>query len=1150
MQQSILWHNPEIRMIMKKHTKLLWLLLPCAVIPFQGAFAQDAEDEQDVFDLSPFVVTGDDDIGYQATNTLAGSRLKTSLRDIGTSISIVNEELLQDTAAKNLEDVLILTPNSEVAGLGGNFSATQYAGSGNVIPEGSRDNPSGGFTRVRGLAAADLTRNLFLTDVPFDSFNTDRIDVQRGPNSALFGLGNPGGIVNATTVRADFLKEHGRVKLETDQYGTQRGSFRYNAIPLEDRLAVFVAGLYDDTEFEQKQAYVKDKRLYLSSLLKVTDNIRVHASVEWGENRSTRPDFIPPNDGITPWILAGKPTVANPEEGAALFRGTGAFFPPTASNSTNSRLLSVSGGTSGFMYFYHDVNSPDPSFLGTPFVRTGRGTPGNVEYMILGIRPMIRTMKLTGGYFPGDTVNPSVPADEAGFWSAGNVDYQILDRSIYDYRKNLFSSASSQGSNHRVMEGSIEGAWLDGKIGFELAGYKQDFSSFGNNSLQGSDQRTIYIDINESLMAQDGSGNWLPNPNFGQPIMSGNYGGNDLFTDRQTLRATVFGEVAADDFLDEDSLISRILGRFRGTGVYTDREIESGQAYDGEGGVNPQQVADALGTGSLFDWNHRGDFRKGQEFTLPHNRGGNFLSITSINDLQGANIGAPPFGRQRDRPVSPATFVGWDSQNSRFKSFETEVYRLRDNDNYWTTFFADKSKTEIESKILLGQWYLWDDSIVLTGSWRNDKASSGSVSAPNITAIDPADGVEKPLNRPRNTRDPAYLAGPKNLSEIADADSKSWSIVVHTPEFIEKHLPYGTQLSVFRSKSDNFQPSSSNVNIFNEPTPPEGGETLEEGFMITTLDGKLSARFNWFETSAVNDRVENSSVNSYAGILVDLVEGTRFQANIDQGFTVADAQAVLPPQGVLDVSGFQPNWAAGTAVEARSSNDTATQDYTAEGMEIEIAYNPTPRWTLLLTVARQETVTSNVYPTVNKFVDDFILPVWVNSNFAQNYILDETTGQTLAERAQNSIVNPAKQAASLAGIPSYEQREWRFNLNTSYNFGRDSDLIPDWLGDFTVGGGIRWQDEMGIGFGVYTDEFGDKAFNPNDAYFAPSQTFVDVFFRSEYQLSERSDLILQLNIKDLTDHDGLYPFLAQPDGSKLYRILEGRLITASATFTF
>ncbi len=1114
--------------------------------------AQNTEDGE-VYELSPFSVDETTDIGYLATSTLAGSRLKTSLRDLGTSISIVNAEFLRDTGATDLEDVLVLTPNSEVAGLGGNFTASQYAGSGNIIPEGSRDNPSGGFTRVRGLAAADLTRNLFLTDTPFDSYNTDRIDIQRGPNSALFGLGNPGGIVNATTVRANLYGNAGRVKLEADQYGTMRGSFRYNLVAIEDRLAIHVAGLHEATEYEQRQAYQDDERIYVSGLLKINENIRINASIESGRIRSTRPDFFPPNDGITPWLNIGSPVVANPTEGAALFRGTGDFFPPEANNSTNSRVIGINGASSGYVYHYHDINNPDPTFIGTHFVRTGRGTPDNLEFINVRPRGMIRTMKLTGGYFPGDTTQ-SVPLNEVGFWSAGNIDYQILDRSIFDYRKNLFSATSSQGADFDVIEASIEGNWLEGRVGFEVAGYDQNFSSWGNNMLQGIENRLIFIDMNQSLMAQDASGNWLPNPNYGQPTMGGQYGGNDLFTNRETFRATAYAEIAANDFMDEDSWVTRLLGRLRLTGNYTDRTIESGQAYDGEGGVNPLMVADALNGGDASQgiWNYRADFRKGMSYTLPHNAsstGANFLGITSLSDLQGINIGTVPFAGQRDRPVSPASITGWDRINSGFTTFDAEVYRLRENDNYWTTFFTDKSKTKVESKILLGQWWLWDDTIALLGSWRNDKAKSASVSAPNIVIPTPSGGTST-LNRPRNTLDPDFLAGPKNLSSIADEDSTSYSVVVHTPDFIREMLPGGTEISLFRSESDNFQPSSSNVNIFNERTPPEGGETIEEGFMLSALDGKLNARVNWFETSAVNSRAENSSVNSYAGILVDLVEGTVFPENVANGWTVADAQAVLPPQGVIDVSGFQPNWANGTAVEARSSNDTATQDFTAEGMEIEISYNPTPEWTLLLTIAQQETVTSNVYATVNQFVDDFVEPVWVNSSFAQGFILNEETGQTLAERAQTSIVDPARKAASLAGIPAYEQREWGINFNTSYNVGRMDGLILDWLGDFTIGGGMRYQDKMGIGFGLHTNEFGEIAFNRDDAYYAPSQTFYDLFFRSVYQLSDKYDLTVQLNIRDLTDHDGLYPFYAQPDGSKLYRIQEGRLATLSGTIEF
>ncbi|HKJ90074.1 MAG TPA: hypothetical protein VJ960_03005, partial [Oceanipulchritudo sp.] len=60
---------------------------------------------------------------------------------------------------------------------------------------------------------------------------------------------------------------------------------------------------------------------------------------------------------------------------------------------------------------------------------------------------------------------------------------------------------------------------------------------------------------------------------------------------------------------------------------------------------------------------------------------------------------------------------------------------------------------------------------------------------------------------------------------------------------------------------------------------------------------------------------------------------------------------------------------------------------------------------------------------------------------------------------------------------------------------------------------------------------------------------VDLFFRSTYDVGE-NQLTVQLNIKDLTDHDDLVPFYANPDGSRLYRFLEGRLITGSVTYSF
>ena len=115
------------------------------------------------------------------------------------------------------------------------------------IPETETDRPQGGNSRIRGLSAADLTRNYFVTDVPFDTYNTNRLEVQRGANSALFGIGSPGGIVNTSTIRANLYDNFGRLRIETDEHGTFRSSLRYNRVLVEDKLAIHIAGLSSKT---------------------------------------------------------------------------------------------------------------------------------------------------------------------------------------------------------------------------------------------------------------------------------------------------------------------------------------------------------------------------------------------------------------------------------------------------------------------------------------------------------------------------------------------------------------------------------------------------------------------------------------------------------------------------------------------------------------------------------------------------------------------------------------------------------------------------------------------------------------------------------------------------------------------------------------
>ena len=179
---------------------LLWsrvYLLGLITVALPLAIQAQEEDEEDVFELSPFSIEASEDDGYMAQTTLAGSRVRTSVRDIGASISIVTQEYMEDTGATDGESLLANIGNVEVGGSLGNF-ANSDRGTGT---QETRENPQRG-QRIRGLVSAITTRDYFQTDIPFDSYNTTRITVNRGPNSILFGLGSPGGVINNTTAKA------------------------------------------------------------------------------------------------------------------------------------------------------------------------------------------------------------------------------------------------------------------------------------------------------------------------------------------------------------------------------------------------------------------------------------------------------------------------------------------------------------------------------------------------------------------------------------------------------------------------------------------------------------------------------------------------------------------------------------------------------------------------------------------------------------------------------------------------------------------------------------------------------------------------------------------------------------------------------------
>lgn len=188
----------------------------------------ESSEDSEMIVLSPFMVSTEKDVGYQAMSTLAGSRLNTELFDTPAAISVMNKQFLDDIGAVNINDALEYSLN------GGSETATDFTG--NTITSNDV------FGQMRGFAGIRQARNFFTTpSVALDTFNIERLDFARGPNAILFGIGGPGGLINTTPKQAHIgrkLADELRVSAGSD--GEYRGEIDVNRTLVEQTLAARV----------------------------------------------------------------------------------------------------------------------------------------------------------------------------------------------------------------------------------------------------------------------------------------------------------------------------------------------------------------------------------------------------------------------------------------------------------------------------------------------------------------------------------------------------------------------------------------------------------------------------------------------------------------------------------------------------------------------------------------------------------------------------------------------------------------------------------------------------------------------------------------------------------------------------------------------
>jgi hypothetical protein len=855
--------------------------LLAALIAAGPAVAQRAatalDRDEDVLVLSPFEVLADAETdGYAAATTLAGNRLNTQIRDLGTSLSVYTPQFLRDIGAIDNQSLLRYTLGTEIGGIQGNYSGAGGGTSPNA--DAAYLNPQS-TNRVRGLVSADNTRDLYLSSIPWDGYNIDAVDLQRGPNAILFGQGSPGGVINTRTKQATFTNTN-EVTLRLDQYGSFRGTLDINRVLLPEELSLRLAAVGSYAKFKQKPAFEDFNRQWLAARYEPRFLKRGHArtiikaDVEFGTSNSNRPRNLPPGDRITPWFTELNKQLYNVawmNDSRIEIPGRGAASQNDSNNQPNPHFqqwVNTNFGNNYFggsqFFFLPGQEAPALAMALNPVAYLGVGPTGERDGSIGGLAPS--QPRGIRGY------RDWAIATNQPFASLAR-DKSITDRSIFDfYNRLLDGDIKREWSDFKTYDLSLSQTFFNDMMGFDVGYHKESYTGGSYSPLVGGNGY-LFVDFNERWA--DGTNTpagWYTdgtvNPGAGRPFVQLGNGAGETTTDRNSLRGTAF--ITHDFNRGREHWFTRILGRHTLTGMASRDDYHAiGQSwvrstFTGDYYNHPQFQAIKTANGrfwadfvpirtvyigdSLLNKNLGDDFgirpptfdpvvpdRVNLRYFDSTWNAPNVDPAAPWQNYVGLGTAGGPL--QSTQSENPANYVGWVNRDvTLLRATDQHTRDLLTTDRSW-----DKRTNKARAFVWQGRF--WNDSIIGTAGIRNDEVYQRRT-------------VWNFQNTPnRASGDPTLVTPVTDTLGPVKEDSDSWGVVAHF-----SRLPWLGQymdrlpidISGTYNRSNNFQTGQVFTDYFGQQLPLPSGRTEDIGVIIATKDNRYSLRVNKFKSAVEN----------------------------------------------------------------------------------------------------------------------------------------------------------------------------------------------------------------------------------------------------------------------------------------------------------
>lgn len=196
---------------------------------------------------------------YLETESTIGTKTELSLLELPQSAQVLSNQLIIDQAARDITDLY-----RSIAGV----SEFSYSG---VTFRGFRDDANVFYDGVRGDPYSGF-------GVP-QLFNVDRVEVLKGPASALYGGGEPGGMINYVTKNPSF-NEKRELKLTLGSRSTHGASIDMTG-GLTENIAYRLGGFYEKEDSFRNNADAKNTEIVGGLTFNLSEDTTLTTTVDW-----------------------------------------------------------------------------------------------------------------------------------------------------------------------------------------------------------------------------------------------------------------------------------------------------------------------------------------------------------------------------------------------------------------------------------------------------------------------------------------------------------------------------------------------------------------------------------------------------------------------------------------------------------------------------------------------------------------------------------------------------------------------------------------------------------------------------------------------------------------------------------------------------